>query len=187
MKFCSVNGCKKPTRTRGWCQAHYLRFLRYGSPEAGGILYGVHAAFIAQAALYSGPSCLLWPYGRFANGYGATTWNGRSRTVPSVVCNLAHGPRPSPKHQVAHNCGVRICCAPLHLRWATAQENQADRAIHGTHNRGERQGRSKLTAQQVQEIRAQPHRLQRDLAAEFGVTDRTIGEIQRREIWNWLP
>jgi hypothetical protein len=186
--LCKVEGCQRPVRTSGFCQAHYLRVWRHGSPKADSPLRGViPAAFIAQAVLNSGPDCLLWPYGQNGVGYGSIRWDGRQRTVHSVVCELTHGPKPSSKHEVAHSCGNRICCAPAHLRWATIKENQADRLIHGTHNRGERQGQSKLTANQVQEIRAQQHRLQRDLAADYGVTDRTISDIQRRTTWRHIP
>lgn len=30
---CMVVGCEKPVFTRGWCQAHYRRWYRYGDPE----------------------------------------------------------------------------------------------------------------------------------------------------------
>ena len=31
--ICSVEGCRKPARTRGLCEAHYSRLSRYGDPE----------------------------------------------------------------------------------------------------------------------------------------------------------
>lgn len=31
---CSVDGCDKPAKTRGWCVAHYGRVLRHGNPLA---------------------------------------------------------------------------------------------------------------------------------------------------------
>lgn len=30
---CAVNGCDRPSRTRGWCNAHYLKWYRTGDPE----------------------------------------------------------------------------------------------------------------------------------------------------------
>lgn len=35
-RTCSVEGCEKPTVTRGWCQMHYVRWRRHGDPEALG-------------------------------------------------------------------------------------------------------------------------------------------------------
>ena len=52
------------------------------------------------------------------------------KLVSRVVCEEAHGPPPSPKHQAAHatlsGCFGDLCVAPHHLRWATNRENQAD-------------------------------------------------------------
>ena len=33
LKTCSIAGCGKPIGSRGWCAAHYMRWLRYGSPD----------------------------------------------------------------------------------------------------------------------------------------------------------
>lgn len=33
---CSVDGCAKPARTRGWCSAHYERWRRNGDPGPAG-------------------------------------------------------------------------------------------------------------------------------------------------------
>ena len=33
METCSISGCESPTRAHGWCNKHYLRFLRNGDPE----------------------------------------------------------------------------------------------------------------------------------------------------------
>lgn len=35
-RTCSVEGCEKPHKSRGWCDAHYSRFLRHGEPLGGG-------------------------------------------------------------------------------------------------------------------------------------------------------
>lgn len=31
---CTVPGCTRPTRSRGWCSMHYQRWHRHGHPEA---------------------------------------------------------------------------------------------------------------------------------------------------------
>ena len=33
--MCSIEGCDKPVDSRGWCSAHYTRWLRHGDPLAG--------------------------------------------------------------------------------------------------------------------------------------------------------
>lgn len=37
-RTCSVEGCGKPARRRGWCGAHHQRWLRHGDPLRGGPL-----------------------------------------------------------------------------------------------------------------------------------------------------
>lgn len=68
------------------------------------------------------------------------------------------------------------------LRWDTAQSNQQDRAKHGTSNRGERCASAKLTETQVAAIRVDS-RLQREIAADYGVRENTISRIKSGVRW----
>ena len=68
------------------------------------------------------------------------------------------------------------------LRWDTSKNNHADKVKHGTTNRGEQCGTAKLTLEQVRAIR-QDDRLQRIIAAEYGVRDNTISRIKSGKRW----
>ena len=68
------------------------------------------------------------------------------------------------------------------LRWDTPKNNHADKVKHGTTNRGEQCGTAKLTLEQVRAIR-QDTRLQRIIAAEYGVKDNTISRIKSFKRW----
>jgi hypothetical protein len=70
------------------------------------------------------------------------------------------------------------------LAWGTKQENGTDKRIAGS-AKGHRNGRAKLTADQVDVIRRRyaEGELQIHLASEFGVTQGLIGVIVRRENW----
>jgi NUMOD4 motif/HNH endonuclease len=68
------------------------------------------------------------------------------------------------------------------LRWDTPKNNHADKIKHGTTNRGEQCGTAKLTLEQVRAIR-QDNRLQRIIAAEYGVKDNTISRIKSFKRW----
>ena len=35
-RTCSIEGCGRSVRARGWCNAHYIRYRRHGDPLAGG-------------------------------------------------------------------------------------------------------------------------------------------------------
>lgn len=34
-RICSIDGCERPAKVRGWCQVHYMRWYRNGDPEVG--------------------------------------------------------------------------------------------------------------------------------------------------------
>ena len=84
--------------------------------------------------------------------------------------------------ECCHNDGNPQNNHLTNLRWDTAKSNQADRVRHGTTNRGEQCGTAKLTLEQVRAIR-QDNRLQRIIAAEYGVRDNTISRIKSGKRW----
>lgn len=76
------------------------------------------------------------------------------------------------------------------LCWGTKLENAADKRLHGTMCRGESHGRSKVTADQVMEIRrayAAGGVRQIDLAERYGIAQTKISAIVRGERWSHLP
>jgi len=139
-------------------------------------------AFINMATRHQGDACLLWPYAT-ARGYGKAWAGDRLVNVHNHICRTVHGAPPTPRHQAAHTCGVRLCVSPHHLRWATQAENEADKLLHGRHTRGERNGFAKLTRAAVSAIRAQPEKRLIDWAAEYGVSKQTICKARLRQTW----
>ncbi len=97
-----------------------------------------------MAAEYVGTDCLIWPYSRIGK-YGAYSIRNKGTYAHVVVCTIAHGKKLSMRHQAAHRCGNTLCVNPQHLRWATPKQNCADKVLHGTDNRGEKNNMSKLT------------------------------------------
>ncbi len=71
------------------------------------------------------------------------------------------------------------------LRWGTHKENQRDKVFHGRSNRGEKCPQSKLTSDQVLEIRRRlaNGEIGNRLAKEYGVEQPTICNIRRRVTW----
>lgn len=188
-KACAVAGCNGKSRARGYCVAHYKRWARHGDPLAGGTPMGARQAWIDEHKNYSGEDCLVWPFGRTVSGYGQFRVDGRSTLASHGMCRAAHGSPPTPLHQAAHSCGNgnKGCVNPRHLRWATRLENEADKIIHGTLARGERQGSSKLTSEDVRAIRSiAGKRSHHQIARDFGVARSQIGRIINRERWAWL-
>lgn len=166
-----------------------MRQWRYGDPLVEkGTVKGEPETFLQDVVLqYNGVDCLIWPYSRSLYGYGQIWLDGRLQTVSRVACKHLHGPPPTSEHHAAHTCGRghQGCVNPNHLRWATCKENLADRKAHGTMNYGERNGASKLTEADVRTIR-KAQGFHREIAAKFGVSRETIGEIKRGVTWKNL-
>lgn len=110
------------------------------------------------------------------NGHG-----NRSFEVARLVAEAFLGPKP-PGMQVCHNDGNRINNVVRNLRYDTREGNAADRLLHGTHCRGERSCRAKLTRQQVDLIRADVRSCRR-LAKLFSVHHSTISSVRRGKSW----
>lgn len=149
---------------------------------------GVPFAWLELHKNFLGTECLMWPFSRSSRGYGRIRLNGTNMQVTRIMCAYRHGSPPTSKHEAAHSCGKGRfgCVNPQHLRWATATENNADRLVHGTHNKGEQNGRAKLSEADVLAIRAVKGVLHRDLAQQYGVSFRTIAHVINYRSWVWL-
>lgn len=112
---------------------------------------------------------------------------GKLKTVRlnRLVCLVFLGDPPSPKHHAAHGNGDKSDNSLSNLRWATKAENEADKVLHGTDNRGIKHPLAKLTEEQVRAIREAPrrHGIGAELARKFGVHRNTINEIRRGDKW----
>lgn len=124
---------------------------------------------------------------KFGHLYVAPSVSGRQKPegVHRMVCEAFHGPCP-PEQECRHLDGKPSNNLPGNLAWGTKIENQGDRALHGTGNAGERNGRAKLTDAQKEEIRCrisagEKHRI---VAAEFGIhTGHIPNIIHARTPW----
>ncbi len=108
--------------------------------------------------------------------------------VHSLVLLAFAGPRPS-GHVCRHLNGNPEDARMANLAWGTLSENQADRVLHGTSSRGERQGSSKLTRSDVLEIRSLAHQgwTHQRISDRYSVCRRHVSGIVARRFWAWLP
>ena len=144
-------------------------------------------AFIsARATGRDGEACVLWPFAVNPNGYGRVTVRGKSRPAHQLVLESAGFPKPFPRAEVRHLCGVRLCTNVAHLRWGTRSENQRDRfRAHGDTMRGEKNPRAKLCEGNVRQIRKRLVAGEKvvDLADEYGVSHAAIWLIEAGRTW----
>lgn len=150
--------------------------------------HGVALNWLLELVSYEGDDCKIWPFAKLRAGYGTVDWQGKTVTAHRLICRLKHG-EPERGKIAAHRCGNPSCINPNHLRWATYAENDADKLIHDTHIRGERNHESKLTRHDVTAMRRAYDSGRAsliDLYQRYGVSKSTAYRILMRQSWTWL-
>lgn len=185
--ICSIPGCGKVHYAREWCGMHYMRWYTHGDPMGVAPKRDTKCQkYYREVVLrHEGDDCLIWPFSRDSRGYGHLRRDGKVKSTSRLVCEDINGPCPSPIHEAAHTCGKGHlgCVSPAHLIWKTRADNQADRITHGTDIRGERNVRSKLTVQNVRDIRSELSLTRTEMAAKYGVSLRCIYSILEGASW----
>lgn len=137
--------------------------------------------------------CLIWP-GRphkgkhGSTGYARVWFKGRHRYVHRLIYEEAVGPVPEGM-EVRHKCNNGMCANIWHLVVGTPLENAQDKEAHGTHSRGERSGKAKLSNEQVIEMR----RLYAEgwtsyaLSSRYGLDHSAIWRVVTGQRWAHLP
>ena len=144
--------------------------------------------------------CWVWATSRDTSGYALLWWEGQQRRAARLLC-AERGDALAADLVVMHICDNPPCMNPKHLKIGTVQDNVLDAFSKGRRKgtkgqdshrwgmghmvAGEKQGRAKLTWPLVREIRSIGHLYtQDDLAAKYGVSQPTIGDVLRKETWN---
>ncbi|MBU6231535.1 HNH endonuclease [Patescibacteria group bacterium] len=125
-------------------------------------------------------------------GYGQIGRGGRGdglELAPRVSWHIHNGAIPEATPCVCHSCDNPACVRPSHLFLGTHADNAHDkitkgRVVLGPPMRGVKNGNSKLTLEQVHEIRAAPHVFSsRKMAAKYGVSQPTILRVIKHVTW----
>lgn len=185
---CSIPGCTKAARKRGWCYMHYTRWQRHGDPEHLDRPWTSPPA--ERFALYTEPAtdgCLLWTGALDTHGYGQLKVDGRNVLAHRFAWTQARGPIPPGQH-LRHDCDTPRCVNVNHLRLGDNAANVRDKVRRGRQPQGTRVGRARLSEADVLAIRARCSAGERakDLAVEYGVARNTISVIVNRVTWRHL-
>lgn len=192
MRRCSIEGCTRGGRfVRGWCEAHYKRWRKYGDPLGGGTVRAVRGTvepWLREFLADPGDGCRTdWPFA-LSDGYPMMHWRGAGRKVAHVVCELTYGPAPDGKVACHGPCNNPLCIQPAHLSWGTHVENEADKLRDGTRRLGQTVHNAVLTDADVLAMVAalDSGATQKSLAAEYGVSKTTVSAIACGQNWAWL-
>lgn len=133
--------------------------------------------------------CWPWVARRDRGGYGQFWYNRRQTIAHRVAWTIAKGPIPDGLC-VLHHCDNRPCVNPAHLFLGTNADNAHDAMLKGrlADRRGEANGQSKLTEDDVLGVRAAraAGETEVSIARRYHVSQTTISHIVRGKKWAHL-
>lgn len=182
---CSFPECPNPSKTRGYCQKHYMRVWRHGSPDtrtrerrpSGVSVEDWFWTFVDKT-----DTCWLWTGKLAGRGYGQVSAKVDGEWVMVYAHRVSyerhHGPIPAGM-EVLHSCDVPACVNPDHLSVGNHLDN-----MMGAHERG--RTHRKIPSYWVPAIR---HSIDTalELSRFFGVARANIYKIRSRENFAWVP
>ena len=112
--------------------------------------------------------------------------NGENKTLlPHRLVALHFIPNPENLPEVNHLDGDKTNCAKSNLAWASAKGNVQHAIETGLRdNTGVRNGKAKLTPEQVEEIRNfKGQKTQKEIGLIFGICQSYVGDIHKNKNW----
>ncbi len=191
MKQCSIDGCGKQAVAHDLCPMHYRRLKKYGDPLAVKQQqnHGLSLIDRLMARCSKSTGCWEWTGSSDVHGYGRLNIGNKPMLAHRTSWEVFRGLIPDGMY-VLHRCDNPRCIRPEHLFLGDQQMNMDDKAAKKRHrygvSRGIDHGCSKLTDEQVREIRAStgPSRI---TAEKYGISGRQVRDIRTLKSWKHLP
>jgi len=126
--------------------------------------------------------CWIWTAATFHFGHGVFKLKGKTVKAHRVSYEIHVGEIPDGMC-VLHKCDVPECVNPKHLFVGTKTDNAKDRDNKGRTTKGEQCHLSKLSKQQVAEIRTLTYFSAKEIAKLYNVSAANIRTIRRKVTW----
>ena len=124
-KVCSISGCGKREKARGWCSAHWKRWRVHGDPlKARGYFQDPEEALAFRTERDG--DCLKWTGATGHLGYGVMQFRGSVWPAHRVSWTLEKGETPKGA-DINHKCWNPACVNVDHLEESSRQENSSYR------------------------------------------------------------
>lgn len=193
--LCSVCGGK--SLARGYCDAHYQRWRKYGDPLGGGAMQPrtrTLADRLNDLCDRSGgeSACWNWIGCKGRQGYGNIRVDNKTMLSHRARWQDEHGEIPGGM-VVCHTCDNPSCCNPRHLWLGTQQENVADMIEKGRFptpvgRKGESSHLAKLAPSDIAGILAMRAAgiPRKEVAAQVGVSPSHVWRIETGKAWRHI-
>lgn len=137
---------------------------------------------LAEEKNYS-EDCIEYPFWKDPDGYGRFCVDRAKVYAHRYILSLK-GLLIEEKI-VCHTCNNPACCNPNHLYVGSQKENMKDREIAGNTPKGIKNGRAKLTEDQVRYIRSAPGSSS-EIAASLPVSKWVVQDIRKGKTWKHI-
>lgn len=187
MKICSIDGCKRKYRSKGYCEIHYARYIKHGNCFDKSLGKRGEESIAERIERFSIPipesGCIIWIGSINPRGYGTINIKDKTLRIHRYIYEMTNGPIPKGLF-VCHKCDVPSCINPHHLYAGTAKQNAHDRDSRGRANtpKGTDYQHSKFTEEIVLQIRNSSESNQ-SLAEKYGASRAAIRKVRIGESW----
>lgn len=152
--------------------------------SASRVVYcSIYCRLWSSVAIGTVDECWPWLGCKDKDGYGRMCWN--YQMIGAHVVALRSTGEAVPDGFIAqHSCDNPPCCNPAHLAKGTHRTNAQDRTAKGRTYApvGELNGNARIDATTARAVFVDPRR-QKDIAADFGLSQPDVSRIKRRTRW----
>jgi hypothetical protein len=190
---CVIEDCQSKVVGWGYCQKHYVRVKKYGSPHSKKKDQStLEERFWRFVDKKSEDECWHWTGQLFSKGYGRISLGSKKDGAEGAhrVSWRLHNKKDIPNGMfVMHKCDNPSCVNPHHLLVGTPKENTQDMIRKGRKRTvaplGEGNGKSLLDAEKVRLIRSSTLN-NTALGRQLGVSSNCVRSVRTGRTWSHI-